>query len=278
MAQQSPFFAFLGTFPAEHSALIDQRIAAAAGSSLLEAASWTSGRATLGSKEADAAQKAFYSTVPQLTTRAERVTAAKAALAVGPCADAHVLLAGEEAKDLAEAQVHVDEAMRISQLNMTDVPSWDSLPTRPYIRALHANASLLLAQKQPEKVIALLSKLPVVAADPLGLQLILVLAYLRRTPANSEAARRVIDARVSRTAPGGSMLSAWLWTAAYQAEEASHASHDSTSALATALKSNGHVTYFILQRRALTPVPPLVAAEGSEAEAEVIMHGLRCVP
>jgi len=232
----------------------------------------------LGEAEADplhAAQDVIYDAW-ECRTKRERVALAKRALGISElCADAWLLLAGEEAKGIVEMRAVLEKAVTAGEEAVRHVLGekafeeeegnfWGILETRPYMRARAALAECLWEMGDREEAVAhWRDMLRLCPNDNMGIRHVLAPKLLHLNL--FEAVRDLLDnyEEPDLANPGAE----WGYTDALLKFKQGGATSEATKALAAAIKSNPHVPAYLLGETCLPKRSPPHYAVGSKEEA-----------
>jgi tetratricopeptide (TPR) repeat protein len=220
-----------------------------------------------GDQRLDQAQQIMYQAWDE-SHPGRRLTLAHQALATSPnCADAYVLLAEEEADTVGRALDFYQQGVEAGQRALgEDYFSeevghfWGLLETRPYMRALHGQASLLWQLRRHEEAAAIYREmLRLNPNDNQGVRysLLQLLLELDRTD----------EARALIAQYENEYSSAWLYTQALLAFRQEGDSPASTRALKEALQQNPYVPAYLSGRKRIPNRLPDTISPGAETEA-----------
>ncbi len=225
-----------------------------------------------GSSDVEAAQEIMWDAWDS-DDRRRRMALAKKALKISPlCADAYVLLAQEAARNADEALQLYRQGVEAGEkaLGKTafrdDVGHfWGILETRPYMRARQGLAqSLWESGAREEAVTHYRDMLRLNPNDNQGIRYILLDCFLTlgRDGDADELLRRYKNDGAA----------AWAWSAALALFRREGDCSASRKALARAVRSNNHVSAYLLGRKKLPHNLPTFISMGGEDEAVAYVH------
>jgi hypothetical protein len=220
-----------------------------------------------GDQRLDQAQQIMYQAWDE-SHPGRRLTLAHQALATSPnCADAYVLLAEEEADTVGRALDYYQQGVEAGRRALGEDyfaeeagHFWGLLETRPYMRALHGQASLLWQLRRHEEAAAIYREmLRLNPNDNQGVRysLLQLLLELDRTD----------EARALIAQYENEYSSAWLYTQALLAFRQEGDSPASTRALKEALQQNPYVPAYLSGRKRIPNRLPDTISPGAETEA-----------
>ena len=203
-------------------------------------------------------------------SKKERIQLARHALKISElCADAHVLLASEEARDLVERRARLEAGVAAGEKALGpegfkehDGHFWGVLETRPYMRARHGLAETLWQLGERDAAIGhLQDMLRLNPNDNQGLRYILAdwLLAVRDHDA--------LDALIE--AYDGDGLANWAYARTLLAFRRSGPSKEARAALEAAWECNHHVPKLLAGTRKTALRMPEIYGPGSREEAEM---------
>jgi tetratricopeptide (TPR) repeat protein len=220
-----------------------------------------------GDPQLDQAQQIMYRAWDE-SHPGKRLTLAHQALATSPdCADAYVLLAEEEADTVGRAleyyQQGVDAGRRAlgEEYFVEDVGHfWGLLETRPYMRALSGQASMLWELRRYDEAITIYREmLHLNPNDNQGVRYSLLQLLLEL--------ERGDEARALIAQYADEYSTTWLYTQALLAFQQEGDSSASVHALKEALKQNPHVPPYLSGQKRIPNRLPDTISPGAETEA-----------
>jgi tetratricopeptide (TPR) repeat protein len=204
---------------------------------------------------------------------AKRIALAHDALAASPnCADAHVLLAEEEAPTVEKALEYYRKGVAAGERALGPEyfaenagAFWGLLETRPYMRARLGLADALWRLLQTDEAIAHFREM------------------LRLNPGDNQGVRYLLLnllMRLERDAEVGALLAqydddamaAWLYSRALHEFRTAGASERANEALRAALKENQHVPAYLMGEKRIPHALPQTIGFGDEHEAIAYAH------
>lgn len=208
----------------------------------------------------------------ECATKRERIALAKRALEISDlCADAWLLLAQEEAKDVVERRVALEKALAAGEGAVRYVLGeeafedwegqfWGILETRPYMRARAALAECLWGMGERDEALAhWQDMLRLYPGDNLGIRHVLAPKLLAMN--RFQAVRDLLDDYEEDA------FAEWGYTNALLKYRQGGPNSGATGALAEAIRKNPHVPAYLLGEK---PLPSQVSphyALGSNEEA-----------
>ncbi|HWE05672.1 MAG TPA: tetratricopeptide repeat protein [Rhizomicrobium sp.] len=200
--------------------------------------------------------------------RRQRVALAKKALKLSPlCADAYVVLAQETAENVTEALEFYRNGVEAGEKALGKAAFrdnvghfWGILETRPYMRARRGLAQSLWEGAAREEAVAHFQDLlRLNPGDNQGIRYILLDCLL--TMGRDDEAGKLLRRYKNDGA------AAWQWSQALATFRREGDSPQSRKALALAVRSNGHVSSYLLENRKLPRGLPDLISTGGEDEA-----------
>jgi tetratricopeptide (TPR) repeat protein len=220
-----------------------------------------------GDPQLDQAQQIMYQAWDE-SHPGKRLTLAHQALSLSPnCADAYVLLAEEEADTAGRALEYYQKGAEAGRRTLGEDyftenvgHFWGLLETRPYMRALQGQASLLWqVRRQPEAVAIYREMLRLNPGDNQGVRYSLLQLLLEID--------QVEEARALIAQYEDEYSSTWLYTQALLAFKQEGDSSASAHALKEALKQNPYVPAYLSGQKRIPNRLPDYIEPGQETEA-----------